>query len=147
MSELQGRIALVTGASRGIGEAAARALAAAGAKVIFTDVADTSSLAAELGGLGRRQDVTSEADWVETIAFARTQAGGLDILVKMKPVTETSPEEWRRLYPVNVEGVPGVQARRPAARRARVGLAGRCVDRQPFFGRGPGRRGAGELLP
>jgi NAD(P)-dependent dehydrogenase (short-subunit alcohol dehydrogenase family) len=111
MSELQGRIALVTGASRGIGAACARALAAAGAKVIATDVADTAPLAAEIGGLSRRQDVTSEADWAEIASFARGEAGGLDILVNnaglflMKAVTETSLEEWRRLYSVNVEGV------------------------------------------
>jgi NAD(P)-dependent dehydrogenase (short-subunit alcohol dehydrogenase family) len=111
MSELEGRVALVTGASRSIGQAAARALAAAGAKLIVTDAADTTALAAELGGLARRQDVTSEADWVETVAFARAEGGGLDILVNnaglflMKPVTETSLEEWRRLYSVNVEGV------------------------------------------
>jgi NAD(P)-dependent dehydrogenase (short-subunit alcohol dehydrogenase family) len=111
MSELDGRIALVTGASRGIGEATARALAAAGAKVIVTDIADTGALAAEIGGLGRRQDVTSETDWAETVEFARTQAGGLDILVNnaglflMKPVVETTLEEWRRLHAVNVEGV------------------------------------------
>jgi NAD(P)-dependent dehydrogenase (short-subunit alcohol dehydrogenase family) len=111
MSELKGRVALVTGASRGIGAAGARALAAAGCRVIVTDIADTTALAEEIGGLGRRQDVTSEADWAETVAFARTEAGGLDILVNnaglflTKPVMETSLEEWRRLYSVNVEGV------------------------------------------
>src|SRR5215469_7240584 len=111
MGELEGRVALVTGASRGIGAATARALAGAGAKVIVTDLADTGALASELGGLSRRQDVTSEADWAETIAFARSEAGGLDILVNnagvftMGPTTETSLEEWRRVQSVNVEGV------------------------------------------
>ena len=111
MADLEGRVALVTGASRGIGAATARALAAAGARVILTDLADTGALAAELGGLARRQDVTSEAEWAETIAFARSEAGGLDILVNnaglflMKPLTETSLEDWRRLHAVNVEGV------------------------------------------
>ena len=112
MAELKGRVALVTGASRGIGAATARALAAAGAKVIVTDVADTSELARELDGLARHQDVTNEADWVETIAFARREAGGLDILVnnagvfsKMGPITGISLEEWRRVHAVNVEGV------------------------------------------
>ena len=111
MSELAGRVALVTGASRGIGAATARALAAAGAKVIVTDMTDTAALAAEIGGLGRRQDVTSEDEWAATIAFAKAEAGGLDILVNnaglflMKPITETSIEEWRKLHAVNVEGV------------------------------------------
>lgn len=111
MPELKGRVALVTGASRGIGAATARALAAAGARVIVTDVDDTGALAEELGGLARRQDVTSEADWVEAMAFAKAEAGGLDILVNnaglflLKPVTETTLEDWRRLHSVNVEGV------------------------------------------
>jgi NAD(P)-dependent dehydrogenase (short-subunit alcohol dehydrogenase family) len=112
MAELSGRVALVTGASRGIGAATAKALAAAGARVIVTDVTDTSALAKELDGLARRQDVTSEAEWADTIAFARREAGGLDILVnnagvfpRMGPITEISLEEWRRVQAVNVEGV------------------------------------------
>jgi NAD(P)-dependent dehydrogenase (short-subunit alcohol dehydrogenase family) len=111
LAELDGRVALVTGASRGIGAATARALAAAGALVIVTDVADTAALAAELGGLARRQDVTSETEWAETMAFARAEAGGLDILVNnagvflMKPLSETTLEDWRRVQTVNVEGV------------------------------------------
>jgi NAD(P)-dependent dehydrogenase (short-subunit alcohol dehydrogenase family) len=109
--ELDGRVALVTGASRGIGEATARALAAAGAKVVLTDLADTQDLAAELGGIAHRQDVTKEEDWVETMAFIRAEAGGLDILVNnagvflAKPITETTLEEFRFVQQVNVEGV------------------------------------------
>ena len=111
MTELAGRIALVTGASRGIGEATARSLAAQGARVIVTDLADTSALAEELGGLARVQDVSDEQGWIDTMAFARGSAGGLDILVNnaglfmVKPVTETTLEDWRRLHSVNVEGV------------------------------------------
>lgn len=113
MAELEGRVALVTGASRGIGAATARALAVAGAKVIVSDVADTSALAHEIGGFARSQDVTSESDWAETVAFARREAGGLDILVNnagvlggnLGPITGIDLEAWRRVHSVNVEGV------------------------------------------
>lgn len=111
MTELAGRVALVTGASRGIGEASARALAALGARVIVTDLAAPEALAEELGGLARAHDVTDEQSWIDTMTFARDAAGGLDILVNnaglflAKPLTETTLEDWRRLHTVNVEGV------------------------------------------
>jgi NAD(P)-dependent dehydrogenase (short-subunit alcohol dehydrogenase family) len=111
MSELEGRVALVTGGSRGIGAATARALAEAGARVIITDVSDASGLAEELGGLSRRQDVTREDEWVRLMDFVRAEAGGLDILVNnagvflQKSLFDTTLEEWRRLHAVNVEGV------------------------------------------
>jgi NAD(P)-dependent dehydrogenase (short-subunit alcohol dehydrogenase family) len=111
MGDLTGRIALVTGASRGIGAATARALAAAGARVAVTDLAAPEALAEEIGGLARAQDVTSESDWEATMAWLTSEAGGLDLLVNnaglflLKPLSETSLEEWRRLHAVNVEGV------------------------------------------
>lgn len=111
MVDLDGRVALVTGASRGIGATTARALAAAGAKVVVTDLNEPSELAAEIGGLSRAQDVTSETDWADTMAFVRKEAGGLDILVNnaglflMKPLLDITLEEWRKLHAVNVEGV------------------------------------------
>jgi len=111
MTELAGRIALVTGASRGIGAATARALAAAGAKVAVTDLSDPADLAEEIGGISRALDVTSEQDWADTADWLKEEAGGLDILVNnaglflMKPIVETSLEEWQRLHAVNVEGV------------------------------------------
>ncbi|MBY0392007.1 MAG: SDR family NAD(P)-dependent oxidoreductase, partial [Novosphingobium sp.] len=67
MTELAGRVALVTGASRGIGEASARALAALGANVIVSDLAAPEALAAELGGLARAHDVTDEQSWIDTM--------------------------------------------------------------------------------
>jgi NAD(P)-dependent dehydrogenase (short-subunit alcohol dehydrogenase family) len=111
MIDLRDRVALVTGALQGIGAATARALAAAGARVILADQDDPIDFATQIGGLARRLDVTSEADWVDAMAFAKEEAGGLDILVnnagifQMKPLVDTTQEEWRRVQAVNVEGM------------------------------------------
>lgn len=111
MGDLVGRIALVTGAAKGLGAASARALAAAGASVIATDLSAPEALADEIGGHALAHDVSDEAQWTAAITFARDQAGGLDILVNnaglflMAPITETSLADWRRINSVNVEGV------------------------------------------
>ncbi len=111
MRELEGRIALITGASRGIGAATARAMAAAGARVILSDIIDVKPLAHELGGIACHLDVTDESSWVAAMALARAEAGGLDILVNnaglfmVKATVDTSLEDWRRLHAVNVDGV------------------------------------------
>src|SRR5262249_17298688 len=81
MAELDGRIALVTGAAQGIGAGTARVLAAAGAKVVVSDVQDGSAVAKEIGGAYVKHDVTSEEAWIAAIAFAKSTFGGLDILV------------------------------------------------------------------
>ncbi len=110
MRDLEGRIALVTGSSRGIGQATARALAAAGARVIATDIDAPDALASDIGGWARKLDVTSEDDWVDAMAFASSFAGGLDILVNnagvltFRKLIDMSLEDWRRIQAVNVEG-------------------------------------------
>jgi NAD(P)-dependent dehydrogenase (short-subunit alcohol dehydrogenase family) len=111
MSELRGRVALVTGGARGLGAAAAKALAAEGAKVVVSDVSDGAETAAAIGGAYVKHDVASEADWVAAIAFAKDAFGGLDILVNnagifwMKPLAMETLESFRRMQQVNVEGV------------------------------------------
>ncbi|WP_176599060.1 MULTISPECIES: SDR family NAD(P)-dependent oxidoreductase [Sphingobium] len=111
MAKLKGRVALVTGSARGIGFATARALAAAGARVIATDIVAPDALAAEIGGLSRALDVTQESAWIEVMIFAREEAGRLDILVNnagvfaISPVIEMTLGNWRQMQAVNVEGV------------------------------------------
>jgi NAD(P)-dependent dehydrogenase (short-subunit alcohol dehydrogenase family) len=111
MNSLEGRVALVTGAARGIGAATARALAGAGAKVVVSDMNDGTATAKEIGGAYVKHDVTSEDDWIAAVAFAKATFGGLDILVNnagvfwMKPIVATSLEDFRKMQQVNVEGV------------------------------------------
>ncbi len=111
MTDLEGRVALVTGGARGIGAAAGRALAEAGAKVVIGDIGDGAETASAIGGAFVRHDVTDEEDWVAAIGFARKTYGGLDILVNnagvfwVRPIVGTSLEDFRRMQQVNVEGV------------------------------------------
>lgn len=113
MADLKDRVALVTGGAQGIGEAAARALAQAGAKVVIGDVNDASGaeVAREIGGAYVSLDVCQEKDWVNAVEVVQRDFGGLDILVNnagifwLKPITETSLEDFQRMQQVNVEGV------------------------------------------
>lgn len=135
MADLDGRIALVTGAAKGLGAATARALAAAGAKVAVTDLTAPDDLAAEIGGVARSLDVTSESGWAETMDWVRAELGGLDILVNnaglwlFKPILETTLDDWRRLHAVNCEGVfLGTRAAIPLlAERAHLWRGGTAI--------------------
>jgi len=111
MTKLDGRVALVTGGARGLGAAAARALAEAGAKVVVSDISDGNDTAASIGGAYVKHDVTSEADWTNAIDFPTKTFGGLDILVNnagifwVRPIAMTTLEAFRQMQQVNVEGV------------------------------------------
>ncbi len=115
MKSLEGRVALVTGASSGIGEATAIALAQAGARVAIAarrrDRLDT--LAAKLKPLGA-EPLVLEADLLdehvaqEIVAKTETQFGKLDILVNnagvmyLEPVADADLGRWRRMLELNV---------------------------------------------
>jgi 3alpha(or 20beta)-hydroxysteroid dehydrogenase len=92
--DLTGRKALVTGASQGLGEGMAQALAEAGAKVVIADIQDDAGAkVAESLGEGHgfvHLDVTDDANWESAIADAAAQLGGLDIVVNNAGVEITS---------------------------------------------------------
>ena len=118
MNRLDGKVALISGAARGIGAATTRLMAEAGAKVAIADVLDERGreTAQAIAGAGEAAiylhlDVTREEDWRAAIAATVARFGGLDILVNNaglflgKGIEEVSLEEWHRLCAVNLTGV------------------------------------------
>jgi 3alpha(or 20beta)-hydroxysteroid dehydrogenase len=110
MTDLQGKVAIVTGAASGQGAAEARLFAREGAKVVLTDInADGAAVAAQLGDGGHfvRHDVGDEAGWAEVIAQTLGRFGRLDVLINnagvYKPASllETDTALWDLHYRVN----------------------------------------------
>ena len=116
MVDLSGRVALVTGAGSGIGEATALLLAAHGATVFGADLeapraSDSgSSEPANVPSTAVRLDVRNEADWEDALTEITESFGRLDILVHSAgisgaaPLAETSMAEWRRVLETNLDG-------------------------------------------
>jgi 3alpha(or 20beta)-hydroxysteroid dehydrogenase len=98
MNRLQGKVALITGAARGMGESHARRFVAEGAKVILTDLTQNagSALAGELGekALFIRHDVTKADEWKQAVEKVETAFGPISVLVNnagvLGPVTKTA---------------------------------------------------------
>jgi len=119
MHDLKGRVAVVTGAAQGIGATFATALAAAGAKVVISDVSDTARAVAavkDAGGdaLGVRLDVTSNDSIRAAVEESERTFGAIEILVnnaglfaalRLKPFHEIDEAEWDRVMTVNVRGM------------------------------------------
>jgi NAD(P)-dependent dehydrogenase (short-subunit alcohol dehydrogenase family) len=111
---LQDKVAIVTGASSGMGAATARLFAAEGAKVVLTDILEDEgmALAAEIGKMARFQklDVTREADWDALVAETVSAFGRVDVLVNNAGVSGSHPDilnidTWDQQMNVNARGV------------------------------------------
>ena len=115
MGRLTGKVALISGAARGQGEAEARLFAAEGAKVVLADVLDEdgTTVAKDIGddAIYLHLDVTSEDDWQLTVDKAIDRFGGIDVLVNnagvfaINPLATTSLDEYRRIIDINQIGV------------------------------------------
>ncbi|MFB4317651.1 glucose 1-dehydrogenase [Actinomadura sp. 21ATH] len=155
---LEGRVAVITGAARGQGEAEARLFAAEGAKVVLTDVLaeEGRAVAASIGGAAVfvPHDVTSEDGWATVVGTATERFGRLDVLVNNAAIWRTAPVDrqtrdgFEELLRTNLVGpFLGIRAAVPAMRAAGggsivnisstaglVGIAGHAAYASSKFG-------------
>ena len=143
---LKGKVALVTGAGRGIGRGIALRLAQDGADVALVDInaEALATVAQEIEALGRRAvrfvaDVSDRAQVYAAVDFAQAQLGGFDIMVNNAGIAQVGaladviPEEVEKLFRVNVQGVLwGIQAAAKAFKARKV--RGKIVNASSIAG-------------
>jgi 3alpha(or 20beta)-hydroxysteroid dehydrogenase len=150
MGRLDGKVAIITGAARGQGEAEARLFVAEGARVVVADVLadEGAAVASSLGpaAVFAPLDVTSEDQWQAAVSLAEERFGPVNVLVNnagvllFQSIDKTDPADFERIMRVNVHGVfLGIRAVTPSMERAgggsivnissTAGLTGR-----PFLG-------------
>ena len=141
---LEGKTAIVTGGARGIGAAVCRRYAGEGAKVMVADILadEAEALAAEIGGIGVRLDVTDRGSIDAMVERATAEMGGIDILVNgaavfdMAPFVEITEESYERQFAINVKGLI-FTSQAVAERMIAQGRGGKIVN----FASQAGRRG------
>ncbi|WP_313533621.1 glucose 1-dehydrogenase [Sphingobacterium athyrii] len=133
MSRLKGKIAIITGASQGMGESHAREFIREGAKVVLTDLNEQRgvAIAEELGenAIFIKQDVTKIEDWEKVVAETEAKFGHVNVLVNnagilgpIKTVTEISVEDYLKVIEINQNSVfYGMKYTIPSMLKAGIG--------------------------
>ncbi len=144
--KLQNKVAIITGAARGIGKAIAERYVKEGAKVVIADLneegAKMVASALEKNAVGIKLDVTDQASVERAVADSVSQFGGIDILVNnagvfdLAPIVEITRESYRRVYAVNVEGLLFMM-QAVAKQMIKQGRGGKIIN----FASQAGRRG------
>ncbi|PZC43242.1 MAG: cyclopentanol dehydrogenase [Chloroflexi bacterium] len=130
MGRLKGKVALITGGSRGIGAAEAKMFADEGAHVVIADILENEGrkIASEIAASGARcvftqLDVLKASEWNSVIGTVISTFGKLDVLVNNAGVTsrmmllDTSESEWDRVMDINTKGTfLGIKTAIPAIR-------------------------------
>ena len=145
MAQLEGKVAVVTGAAQGIGRAIADGLAAEGARIVVADLRGAEEAAtAYADGVGLTVDVSDEAQVARLVDETLARCGGLDVLVnnaglyaslQMRSFTEIPLREWRQVMDVNVASMfLTCRAAVPALRERGGGAIVNISSGTPFRG-------------
>jgi 3alpha(or 20beta)-hydroxysteroid dehydrogenase len=148
LNPLDGKVVIISGAAHGIGAAEARAICAAGARVVVGDILDEEGQATvdllnlSFDGNPARYmhlDVRSATAWQAVVAFAEAELGGVTGLVNnagvpaRSRIDDASEEEWARTLDVDLKGTwLGMRAAVPAIRRS--GAGGSIVNTSSHYG-------------